>query len=332
MRRSARVPRNDRPFTKQVTLATIMTLMNHRNKTVFYFLMIVSMFFWGASWISAKSIAEVPATVSAFWRFFLMFISFLPLLIAGKIPRHFQRAGLVYTLLAALALVFYNILFFWGLKAGYAGKHGVLTTTLNPLFTFVWAAVFRMRHGDWLAWSGLGIGFLGGIIQLLGDSLSLSAFLDPTGLYFVLSAAVYALLTVFGQLAQRTVHLFLFSVILYGMATLLILPLSAGDGALLLTRWGRDFWWNILFIALFVGTFATTMYFYATREIGAARASSFTFTIPVTVVVLSYLILGEQPQVTSLVGGALSLIAVAMIQHDPQNGYSTDNVDTGGKR
>lgn len=295
--------------------------MNNHNKSVFYLLMIVSMFFWGASWISAKSIAEVPATVSAFWRFFLMFVSFVPLLGAFEVPLHFVKKGVIFTVLAALMLALYNLLFFWGLKAGYAGKHGVLTTTLNPLFTFVWAALLRMRHGNWLAWVGLGVGFLGGVIQLLGDELSVVAFLDPTGLIFVLSAAVYALLTVLSQKAMHTLHLFLFSMILYGFAALLILPLAVHDGALDLARWKASFWWNIGFISFFVGTFATTMYFLATREIGAARASSFTFAIPVTVVILSYIILRELPQVTSIVGGALSLIAVALIQQIPINSH-----------
>jgi len=288
--------------------------MKQRNLWLFYVLMTVSMFLWGASWISAKSITDVPPTVAAFWRFVLMFASFLPFLVFNRDQFRWDKKGMIYTGLAAIALVVYNLMFFWGLHAGYAGKHGVLTTTMNPLFTFLWAALFRLRHGDWLSWMGLGLGFLGGAIQMLGDGLSLVAFLDPTGLIFVASAAFYALLTVFGQLAQHTLNLFVFSTILYGLSAVVIMPLAAVAGAIDVNRWGEVFWWNILFIALLVGTFATTMYFYAAKKIGAARASSFTFTIPVTVLVLSYFLLGELPQYTSVLGGALSLIAIVLIQ------------------
>ncbi len=276
--------------------------------------MILSMFFWGASWISAKLIAGVPASVAAFWRFTFMLASFLPILLLAKETWKFDKKGMLWIVLSAVALTVYNLMFFWGLHAGYAGKHGVLTTTMNPLFTFFWAALFRMRHGGWLAWLGLGVGFTGGLVQLLGDQFSLVSLTDPTGLIFVASAAVYALLTVFSQKAQKTYSLFQYSFYLYLFSSLFILPIAWGDGALDIFRWNASFWINILFIALLVGTFATTMYFFATKKIGAAKASSFTFMIPVTAVILSLFFLGEVPQITSIIGGALSLIAVVMIQ------------------
>lgn len=292
--------------------------MTSRVTALFYPLIALSMFLWGASWISAKAIVMVPASVAAFWRFLLMFLSFLPVLALQGKPYKVDKKGLLYTVLAAAALAVYNLMFFWGLHSGYAGKHGVLTTTLNPLFTFLWAALFGLRHGDRLAWFGLCLGFLGGAIQMLGDQLSWASFTDPTGLIFAGSAAVYALLTVFGQLAQRSLHLFVFSTILYGLSAVALLPLAAAEGALDVAALPAVFWPNILFIALLVGTFATTVYFYAAQRIGAARASSFTFTIPVTVVALSWVFFGEVPQITSLVGGALSLVAVTLIQREPK--------------
>lgn len=161
---------------------------------------------------------------------------------------------------------------------------------------------------------------------MLGDRLSWESFTDPTGLIFVASAAVYALLTVFGQLAQRSVPLFTYSAVMYGLSALAILPLATLEGAFRFDLLDREFWCNIAFIALLVGSFATTVYFYGARAVGAARAASFTFLIPVLVVVLSYLTFGEVPEVSSLVGGVLSSMAVLVIQREAGRGVlpSTD--------
>jgi drug/metabolite transporter (DMT)-like permease len=60
-------------------------------------------------------------------------------------------------------------------------------------------------------------------------------------------------------------------------------------------------------------SFANTMYFFASSKIGAVRASSFIFVVPLTAIIFSKIFLNEQILPTTLIGGCLSIIAVYMI-------------------
>ena len=55
------------------------------------------------------------------------------------------------------------------------------------------------------------------------------------------------------------------------------------------------------------------MYFFASSKIGAVKASSFIFVVPLTAIVFSKIFLNEQIRLTTLIGGCLSIIAVYTI-------------------
>ena len=64
-----------------------------------------------------------------------------------------------------------------------------------------------------------------------------------------------------------------------------------------------------LMFSILVMSFANTMYFFASSKIGAVRASSFIFVVPLT----AKIFLNEQILFTTLIGGCLSIIAVYTI-------------------
>jgi drug/metabolite transporter (DMT)-like permease len=81
--------------------------------------------------------------------------------------------------------------------------------------------------------------------------------------------------------------------------------------ALLITD--KVFWLNLFFGSAIVTTGATTMYFYATTRLGAEKASSFIFLVPLAASVSSWLLLGERIQLHTAIGGVLGIVAVYMI-------------------
>ena len=73
------------------------------------------------------------------------------------------------------------------------------------------------------------------------------------------------------------------------------------------------FWINILLLSVLVMSFANTMYFFASSKIGAVRASSFIFIVPLTAIIFSKILLDEPVRSTTLTGGSLSIIAIYLI-------------------
>ncbi|MBN2870836.1 MAG: EamA family transporter, partial [Campylobacterales bacterium] len=62
-----------------------------------------------------------------------------------------------------------------------------------------------------------------------------------------------------------------------------------------------------------------TIYFIASGKMGSGRASSYMFLVPVCALASSYVLLDEIPSVPLLIGGAISMMAVYLINR-PRGG------------
>ena len=60
-------------------------------------------------------------------------------------------------------------------------------------------------------------------------------------------------------------------------------------------------------------TVATSYYFYATTKIGAERASSFIFLVPISAALSSWFFIGEIIRYYTIIGGILGMLAVFII-------------------
>lgn len=289
--------------------------MPHRTPSpLFLFLMVLAMVSWGGSWVTAKWASGYPPEVTALWRFFLTALSYLPVLWWRKESLALPRTVWPWVGLAAAALAIYNLLFLTAMQHGPGGYGGVLVPTLNPQFAFLLAVLFLHQPVGRRALLGLGLGLTGGLLQIVGPEVRFELFLAPENLYLVTAALAYAVLTQFSSVAQKTISVFRFSFWTALLCTVFLAPFAWPHEPLAFQRLGADFWINTLYLALAAGTFGTTLYFEAARRVGAARASSFAFLVPVSALGLAFLFLGEQPAWTSVVGGGLSVAAVMIIQ------------------
>jgi drug/metabolite transporter (DMT)-like permease len=73
------------------------------------------------------------------------------------------------------------------------------------------------------------------------------------------------------------------------------------------------FWLNVFFSSAIVTSLATTMYFYTTTRLGAEKASSFIFLVPFAAAISAWIFLGERILPHTIIGGALGMVAVYMI-------------------
>ncbi len=285
---------------------------------LFTLCMLLAMVSWGGSWVTAKWASAYPPEVTALWRFLLSALSYLPLLWWRKEPLRLPRTAWLWTIAAAAALAGYNLLFLKAMQHGPGGYGGVLVPTLNPLFAFLISGLFLRHRFDARTLAGVAAGLLGGVVQIIGPEFQFAAFLRPENLLLVAAALAYALLTQFSAPAQKTVSVFRFSFWTSLLCTLFLVPFSWNSGPLAFDSLHADFWIDVLYLALVAGTFGQTLYFEGARRVGAARGSAFAFLVPVSALVLAWLILQEQPAWTSIVGGALSVGAVWLVQSQPK--------------
>ena len=73
------------------------------------------------------------------------------------------------------------------------------------------------------------------------------------------------------------------------------------------------FYWNLAYFGIINSSFATVTYLVATTVIGAERASTFIFLVPISAILTSWFTLGEVIELHTIVGMVLGVSAVMII-------------------
>lgn len=291
-----------------------MNQAGNKSSLPFYILMISAMVAWGGAWVSAKVVAgSCKPQVLIFWRYVITAISMAPFILIRKESFKLDRSSFTSIFLSALALISYSVFFFLGLEKGLAGAGGVLLTTINPLITYALSLVFVKRNFAFKEILGLLIGVLGGVFLLQLWQFSYNELFDSGNLFFLIGALMWSLLAMASQKAQQSCSVFQYSFYLNLLASLMVLFFTKREEVLLPFQLSTKFWLNMAYLSLIGTTFGTTAYFYSTQKLGAAKASSFIFLVPVNAVILSFLILGEVTHWYTIVGGILATTSVYLI-------------------
>ncbi len=288
--------------------------MTPRRKTLLYILILLAMTAWGASWSSGKVIAGTAAPETLiFWRFLITFVSFIPVMFIFKLPFRLSRKSFLQAAGGALFIVGYNKFFFLGLTYGLAGAGGVLVTSLNPIFTLILAVIVFRQSVSVKGRIGIVLGLAGGMVLLEIWRISFSQLLQSGNLYLILAASSWAGLSVLSQASREQISPLVFSFYVYGITVILDFFLALPGDILAPLKFGAVFWFNLIYLALFATTFATTIYFIASTRLGSHRASSFIFLVPFSAVLVSWLALGETPKFSTVAGGIIAVAAVYLI-------------------
>jgi len=274
--------------------------------------MIAAMMLWGGGWPALKILTEsVSWEVATFWRFALMSIVFLPVLWWYKKPIRLTSHALGWVALSALLNAVFMGLSFWGVMLGSAGAGGVIITTLSPILTVLISIVLLGRKASGRHFFGLGIGLIGGAVML---QIWQSDLLFHGGnLIFVLSALVWAVLTLSAQRSHLHIDPVHYTFFLGLIATVIMAVIAYPYGIEEVFHQDIRFWSALVYLAVLGQTVASTVYFIASGEMGSSRASSYMFLVPVCALGTSYILLGEIPSVSLLLGGAVSIFAVYII-------------------
>jgi drug/metabolite transporter (DMT)-like permease len=285
---------------------------SHKNPTIFYILMFIAMIGWGAAWVHAKYLSEhMSVNEIIFYRYLITTVSMLPVLLWMKQSLSISLRALIVIVIASVVMILYMWLFIEGTHLGTAGLGGAFVTTLIPIVTFGLSAILKkqnIKRKDALA---LILGAVGVMTILNVWSFSGEQIFRLENLYFVLAALLWSILTIISSKVS-SIGPMVYSFYLY-LITTIIEGLFVADFQTDMASVGSLTWVNLLSIALFSTTFATSIYFVGGQKIGADKISSFTFLVPFSAIGLSALFLGEGITVGMIAGTLMAVAAIYIL-------------------
>ena len=279
-----------------------------------YILMILAMATWGLSWTNAKVLSDYgPSSVVAFWRFFFSSIAMIPVLWLTGNDFRVTRQGMKYIFPGAVFISLYNIFFFVGTDRGSASVGGIIVPTFNPVITFIISVLLLKQVFSRKDIIGLVLGFTGGVIVLQVWTLSLEQMIANGNMYFICASISWGIMSIISGRSHGHVSTLSFSFWVYTISALIYLGVTWNKDIFLIFTYDWIFWVNMFFLSAGAMVFGTTVYFIGTTRLGPKKASAFIFTVPVTALLFSVLLIGDRLEVTTIIGGIMTITALYLI-------------------
>lgn len=270
--------------------------------------MIIGVFGIGTSGpIIALSSMPIPALI--FWRNLGGAIATLPFALRKKEWKSQHRTGLLWSVIAGIALGLHFFGFFIAMRYTSVAA-GVALTALQPIFAALFLK-FLGGHIPFKAWVGMGVSFIGVLLITGVDfSISLEAFLGDIAA--IVGAALAAIYVMLGAKARQTLSTVSYTTICYFASAATALPIVIILGIDLLNY--DNFQW-LLVVALIVGAqlLGHSMFNSVLKRVSPAVVSLIVFfEVPVGAI-LAFWWLGQTPPLGVLPGIALILIGCAIV-------------------
>ena len=273
--------------------------------------MILAMISFGISWPTAKIVGRYanPQDLLA-WRFIFALFAMTIVMKIGSIPFSFPTKSIKYVMFTSVMIVFYNYNYLKGTQVGIAGLGGVIVPTTSPIITFLLGSFLFKKKLLMKEILGLILGFFGVSLLMRFWEIDSTKIIISGNVFFLLAALSWSLATLAIQKAQTTSHPINFSFWLYALSTLMSIPFLSIESIFMPFSFDGIFWINFLIISVIVLGFGNTAYFLSTMKIGSQKASSFMFIVPFSAILSSSLLLGESVEITTILGGLITIIAV----------------------
>ena len=283
-------------------------------------LMLLFPMLWGASFIAGKwAIREFTPEVTSFLRFLIASLCLFPF--AFKRPAAHGACApknLAVVFLLGLTGIFgYHVLFYYSLKYTTAGNSSLIIAT-DSLMTIFLAVAFLGEKMTWRKGFGIALGFAGVVWIVSNGALTQLLREGPNGGDLLALAAGFAW-AVYSVLSKRVAHLYApldLSWMSWGVGALLLSPFLLQRSALhSIVSASLRGWGSVFYMALFATGIGYFLYVKGIKEIGAAETAKFIFLVPVYVLLMAFLFLGEPVAPFKILAAAL-IIAGLWIAED----------------
>lgn len=287
-----------------------------------YITLAISTSLWGTAFIAGKYAVESfePITV-AFLRFLIATLILFPYMRYREknMPKPTLKDWGLFAALGLTGIAIYNICFFMASKHAPVIKSSLLIAS-NPVVITILAGLLlkeriSKRHIISMAMALLGVGYIisqGDLGTILGLRFE---FIDLILLGAVLSWAAYSIV---GKVVLNKFNSVVSTTYACAFGTLFLLPFTVME-----TTWtdiveaSMPAWLSIMHMSVFVTVISFIMYYNGIQKIGASKASIF-IVMPVSAVVLSVLMLGEQFKLYHFIGAMMVLGGVYISTMKPR--------------
>lgn len=186
------------------------------------------------------------------------------------------------------------------------------------------------RLGKWGLF-GVAMAFCGSVVVVFADRAGGSLWGDIVALA---GAAFMAGYTVIGRLLRRELSTTVYTTLVYGAGCLTAVGLALLSG-ISLTGWGEENLWTAFGMAIFCTLLGHSVFSWGLKYEKAAFVSTVKFFEPVFASLWGVLFLNEIPGLSTVLGGAVILVGVALCAWDggkEQGSSGTDRCQTEEKR
>ena len=198
----------------------------------------------------------------------------------------------------------------------------LLLEFLAPVMLIGWHWARSRRRPAWSVLMGAGVAITGLAFVLdLREGLTLNPIGVAWGLGAALCLSAYFLLSE-DKGSDATIHPLLLTTagtgigaaVLLAAAAAGILPLAASTGMTTLADRAVGWWLPMLLLILVSAVFAYPIGIVAVRRLGSSLASFVSLTEVIFAVTFAFVLLGQRPGPMQLLGGALILTGIALVQ------------------
>ena len=278
---------------------------------------------WGASWPAGRIIAQsMPPLAGSCLRFVLASMVLIPWLYyaggLGQLRNWGARRWLGMTAAAATGVFGYASFFISGLQHLPAGK-AALVITLNPVVTLLMAVwIFKERINTVIS-AGMALAVCGAVVVLShGRPQELLQGSMGIGELLILGCVVcWVLYTMIGRWMLTGVDALSTTTATSAIGAVLLLigslVFEGPQGLQAALYSGPAAWATLIFLALGTTALAYAWYFEGIKSLGAGAASGYITLVPLFGGVIAALALGEELELSLLVGGCMAIGGTAIM-------------------
>jgi drug/metabolite transporter (DMT)-like permease len=273
---------------------------------------------WGASFIATKVSLQYISPVSVVWlRFGIgFFILWAAVVWRKQSSTHVTRDLPYLALLGFLGITFHQWLQSTGLITAQASTTAWIVA-ITPVFIALLGWVFLKESMVWIQWTGIALAALGVLLVVSeGDlsALSTGEFGTRGDFLILISSLNWAIFSIISRsgLQKYPAAWMMFYVMGFGWLFSSVL-LFLGPGLSEIGQLELDGWLAIGFLGIVCSGLAYIFWYDALQAIPASRVGAFLYLEPLVAVVVAALVLFEPLLWASLLGGAIILLGVWMV-------------------